>query len=126
MNPFSRATRVRCAVVVPILFAAGFAGCAPQATLRTEPRCVFIDGGAHFGESYVALQQTRLYSEYKWEIVAIEANPYLIGDLPQVPHLTVINKAIWTKDEKLTFHMESEVSGANSLFDKFKGKEEAS
>ena len=102
-------------------------GCTPRADqLRESPRCVFIDGGAHFGESYVALQQTRLYSEYKWEVFAIEANPYLIPDLPKVPHLTVIDKALWTKAEKLTFHLESPTSGANSLYDKFQEHEEAS
>ncbi len=101
-------------------------GCTPRADqLRESPRCVFIDGGAHFGESYVALQQTRLYSEYKWEVFAIEANPYLIPDLPKVPHLTVIDKALWTKAEKLTFHLESPTSGANSLYDKFQEHEEA-
>ena len=89
------------------------ASCAPQQT--QQQRCVFIDGGAHFGESYTAFQKSNLYSRYSWDIIAIEANPKLIDRLPRVPNLTVLNKAIWVSDGTLEFHMESDTSGANSL-----------
>ena len=83
-------------------------------------RFVFIDGGAHFGESYVAFRKTGLYSKYPWEIIAIEANPTLAARLPQGRDVTLMSKAIWVTDGTLTFHMESDTSGANSIFDRFK------
>jgi len=79
-------------------------------------RLVFIDGGAHLGESYTAFRKTNLYSRHSWDIVAIEANPKLIPRLPKAPRLRILNKAIWTADGKLDFHMESETSGANTLY----------
>jgi FkbM family methyltransferase len=93
------------------------AGCASQ-----KQRCVFIDGGAHFGESYTAFQKTNLYSRYSWELFAIEANPKLIDRLPHAPRLTVLNKAIWVSDGTLEFHMASETSGVNSVVRKFEGE----
>jgi FkbM family methyltransferase len=94
------------------------AGCT---RLFQKQRCVFIDGGAHFGESYTDFRKTNLYSQYSWEIFAIEANPNLIARLPHAPRLTVINKAIWVNDGTLTFHMQSDTSGSNSLLKKFEG-----
>jgi len=88
-------------------------GPAPQ-----ERRYIFVDGGAHIGESYLAFQKTDLYSQFQWEVFAIEANPHLADRLPHVPRLTVIDKAIWVSDGTLEFFMESETSGANSLFEK--------
>jgi len=87
-------------------------GCGPA---QTRPRHVFIDAGAHFGESYQAFRKSGLYSRHTWEIFAIEANPTLAARLPEAPHLTVLSKAVWTEDGTLEFHMESETSGANSI-----------
>ena len=83
-------------------------------------RCVFIDGGAHFGESYTAFQKTELFKRYTWDIIAIEANPKLAEKLPKAPRSTVLAKAIWTNEGTLDFHMENDVSGANSIYDRFK------
>src|SRR5688500_7589880 len=81
-----------------------------------RPRLVFIDAGAHFGESYTAFRKTNLYSRHSWDIIAIEANPKLIPRLPKAPRLQIMNKAVWTEDGKLEFLMESDTSGANTLY----------
>jgi FkbM family methyltransferase len=88
-------------------------GCAGR-TSGGSKRYVFIDGGAHFGESYSAFQKCRLYPDYPWEIIAVEANPKLLDRLPRAPRLTVIGKAMWTSNGKLDFLMESDTSGRNS------------
>lgn len=80
-----------------------------------KERCVFIDAGAHFGESYTAFQKSGLYSKYTWELFAIEANPGLASKLPEAPNLTVISKAIWVSEGTIDFHMLSETSGANTV-----------
>lgn len=68
-------------------------------------RYIFIDGGAHIGESIKNFEQSSLYSEHPWEIFSFEANPYLIKYLPQKPNLTVLNKAIWIHDEGVKFYL---------------------
>jgi FkbM family methyltransferase len=93
-------------------------GCSRAA--GQSQRCVFIDGGAHFGESYTAFQKTELFKRYTWDIIAIEANPKLAEKLPKAPRATVLAKAIWTNDGTLDFHMENDISGANSIYDRFK------
>ena len=95
------------------------AGCT---RLSQKQRCVFIDGGAHFGESYTDFTKTNLYSQYSWDIFAIEANPNLAARLPRAPRLTVINKAIWVSDGTMEFHMQTDTSGSNSLLKKFDGE----
>jgi FkbM family methyltransferase len=93
------------------------AGCRSQGQ-----RYVFVDGGAHFGESYKAFQKCNLYSQYPWEIFAIEANPHLVGRLPKAPRLTVIGKAMWVTNGTLQFHLQDDTSGSNSLFERTPGE----
>jgi FkbM family methyltransferase len=88
-----------------------------SSSLSPQKKYVFIDGGAHLGESYVAFQKTNLYSQYPWEIVAIEANPNLLEQLPQVRNLTVLSKAMWVKDGTVEFFLQTETSGRNSMFE---------
>jgi len=83
--------------------------------VREQRRYVFVDGGAHYGETYMDFQKTALYARYPWEIYAIEANPYLIDGLPAAPRLTVIEKAIWTEEGTATFHVVVEDDKVGSL-----------
>jgi FkbM family methyltransferase len=98
--------------VAAVLAAVVSAGCQIG---PAQPRHVFVDAGAHMGESYQAFRKSGLYSRHNWEIFAIEANPGLAAKLPHAPLLTVLSKAAWVEDGTLEFHMESETSGANSI-----------
>lgn len=66
---------------------------------------IFIDGGAHFGESLKAFKTTKLYKKFPWKIYAIEANPNIIGNIPKESDITVINKAIWIYDGTVDFYL---------------------
>jgi FkbM family methyltransferase len=90
--------------------------CVFAANCKARPRFIFIDAGAHFGESYLAFQKCRLYPEHKWEVFAIEANPVLASKLPRAPRLTVMSKAVWISEGKMDFLIEYEDSGRNSMF----------
>ena len=68
-------------------------------------RYIFIDGGAHIGESIANFEKSKLYSKHPWEIFAFEANPNLIPYLADRPNLTVLNKAIWIHDEVVNFYL---------------------
>ncbi len=83
-------------------------GCRSQ-----KQRCVFIDGGAHLGESYTTFAKTKLYHDYTWDIYAIEVNPQLIERLPRVPRLTVLNKAMWDSEGTLEFHIQPQTTGGS-------------
>lgn len=91
-------------------------GCAPIKNYGKLPRgYIFVDGGAHFGESFMAFKKTKLYSQHPWEIYAIEARPDLIEKIPRIPRLTIINKAIWIEDGYVDFYL-TESSYRASLF----------
>ncbi len=73
-------------------------------------RYIFIDGGAHVGESVLDFEQSKLYPQHPWEIFSFEANPELIPYLtenlrliPRAPKVTVINKAMWIDDKGIDF-----------------------
>jgi len=68
-------------------------------------RYIFIDGGAHRGESIEHFAKSKLYSQHPWEIFAFEANPNLIRYLPKKANLTVLNKAIWIHNEGVNFYL---------------------
>ena len=69
----------------------------------SAPRYVFVDGGAHEGETIEHLKRTNLYKKHTWTIFAFEANPNLIPDLPKAPDVTVLNQAIWNQDGTIEF-----------------------
>ena len=51
-------------------------------TLYTQyymPRYVFVDGGAHVGETVEDFTLSTLYRMHEWEIVSIEANPEIVS-----------------------------------------------
>lgn len=70
---------------------------------RLKRKYVFIDGGAHFGESTKAFKSTKLYKKFPWKIYAIEANPNIIDKIPRGPDIIVINKAAWIYDGTIDF-----------------------
>lgn len=86
-----------------LIFIAGF----PLAAEASSKRYIFIDGGAHYGECLSAFKKTGLYSQYPWEIFAIEANPYLIDKIPKAPNITIVNKAVWIKDGTIKFNLKT-------------------
>ncbi|MCC6356374.1 MAG: hypothetical protein IT577_21005, partial [Verrucomicrobiae bacterium] len=79
------------------------------------PRHVFIDGGAHKGESIRSFKRTRMYRDHRWDIVAFECNPDLAARLPAAPDLTVANQAMWTNAGSLEFFLTDETT-CSSLF----------
>ena len=76
-------------------------------------RHIFIDGGAYKGGSIAAFEKTDLYSKYRWEIFAFEANPELIRFIPRKPNVTVFNKALWTDDKGVDFYFGINDLGGN-------------
>ena len=107
---------IRDAAALALVFAGVVSTCCATQPAEPQPRHVFIDGGAHAGESYQAFRKSGLYSKHSWDIYAIEANPTLARQLPKAPHLTVLAKAIWVSPGTVEFHMESDASGSNSMF----------
>ena len=51
-------------------------------------RYIFIDGGAHIGETILHFEKSKLYSQYPWEMFSFEANPNLIAQIPK-PHASL-------------------------------------
>lgn len=83
-----------------------------------QKRYIFIDGGAFNGRLYQTFQAISSYSKYSWEIFAIEANPYIIDQLPQEPNVKILNKAIWSQDGTIDFYVDMAPDSYNtsSLF----------
>jgi FkbM family methyltransferase len=70
-----------------------------------RPRYIFVDGGAHIGESIADFVKSKVYSKYSWEMFSFEANHNLIPSIPKRPNLTILNKAIWIHDEGVNFYL---------------------
>jgi len=87
---------------------------SPQ-KISPKKRYIFVDGGAHQGETIAHFEKSNLYSRHPWEMFAFEANPNLIPDIPKKPNLTVLNKAVWTKDGTMEFYL-GENTLSSSLF----------
>jgi FkbM family methyltransferase len=68
------------------------------------PRYVFVDCGAHEGETILAFENSTLFKKHAWSIVSFEPNPLLFPRLPQRPFLSTLEEAVWTKDEELAFY----------------------
>ena len=71
---------------------------------RGARRYVFVDGGAHVGETVEAFEKSTLATKHPWSIVSFEPNPTLVGQIPARPNLTVHQEAIWTTDEQLVLN----------------------
>jgi len=79
---------------------------------------VFIDGGAHFGESLTAFKTTELYKKSAWQIYAIEANPDFIIRIPKADDIKVIGKAMWVYDGNIDFYLSEPGKTQSSLYNK--------
>lgn len=67
-------------------------------------RYVFIDGGAHLGETVQHFDRSVACSRLGWEVISFEANPHLIDRIYRGTRHTVLNKAIADKDGELPFY----------------------
>lgn len=79
------------------------------------PRHVFIDGGAHKGESIRSFKRTRMYRDHRWDIFAFECNPGLASNLARGSDITVLNQAMWTNGGSMEFFLTDETT-CSSVF----------
>lgn len=79
------------------------------------PRHVFIDGGAHRGESIRSFKRTRMYRDHRWHIIAFECNPDLAARLPAAHDIAILNQAMWTNIGSLEFFLTDETT-CSSVF----------
>jgi FkbM family methyltransferase len=89
---------------------------------KSDPRYIFIDGGAHIGESTQNFLNSNIYRRHPWEIIAFEANPSLIPRFPKKPNATVLNKAIWISEEGIEFYLAENTVSSSIIKDKKTGK----
>ena len=86
---------------------------ADDSNISSKGRFIFIDGGSHLGETLEHFEKSKIYSRYRWELFAFEANPNLIPDIPKKPNRVIYNKAIWTEDGTVEFFLgESSLSSS--------------
>jgi FkbM family methyltransferase len=93
---------------------------SPQ-KISSKKRYIFVDAGAHRGETIAHFEKSSLYSQHPWEMFAFEANPNLIPDIPKKPNLTVLNKAVWTEDGTVEFYLGENTLSSSLLGDKKPG-----
>ena len=91
----------------------------PRAAAAAPPpaRYVFIDGGAHIGETVLAFEKSTLFSKHPWQVVSFEPNPELVAQYPKRPWATLRKEAIWTKDEELEFQFSDQETLGGSVVD---------
>lgn len=87
----------------------------------SKRRYIFIDGGAHRGESIATFVQSDLYKQHAWEMFAFEANPNLIPHIPKMPNLTVLGKAIWIHGRGVEFYLGENTLGSSIIKNKKSG-----
>jgi len=81
-------------------------------------RYIFIDGGAHRGETLRHFAETIACAFLPWEIYAFEPNPHLVPEIPRYPRLSVLEKAISAKDETVEFYFGESTLGGSISADK--------
>ena len=84
-------------------------------------RYIFIDGGAHKGETIAHFEKTKMYRDHPWEIYAFEANPHLMSFFPERHGLTVLNQAIWNQDGFIEFYLGEDSLSSSLIKDKKTG-----
>lgn len=77
-------------------------GCSGS-RLQATPRYVFIDGGAHKGETVEYFRNSAASLIHPWEIFCFEPVKRLGKEILERGNLTLIQKAIWVADESLGF-----------------------
>ncbi len=101
--------------LMPLLAALALTACA------SPTRYVFIDGGAHKGETVAHFVETRAYARHDWQIYAFEANPALIPLIPPRDNLTVLNQAIWIHDGTVELYLGRDTVSSSLIKDKKTG-----
>ncbi|OGS21227.1 MAG: hypothetical protein A2252_06030 [Elusimicrobia bacterium RIFOXYA2_FULL_39_19] len=101
--------------LLALIFVFFLCSCISLRLLHNKKRYIFIDGGAHYGESIIKFENTKLFSKYPWEIIAIEANPEVINRIPKQKNIKIINKAIWINKGKIEFFI-TDNDSLSSLF----------
>jgi len=81
------------------------------------PRYVFIDGGAHLGETVLAFEKSTLFSKHPWQVVSFEPNPELVAEYPKRPWATLRQEAVWTTDGELEFQFSDQETLGGSVVD---------
>jgi FkbM family methyltransferase len=90
-----------------------------------KSRYVYIVGGAYKGERIIDFKRTDIYSSHRWEIFAIEANPYIIDKIPKAKDTVILNKAIWIKNDKIKFFFSPQEDNYGSVYEKNYGEKAA-
>ncbi len=91
-----------------------------------EGRYIFIDGGAHLGETIKAFKKSALYSEHQWKIFSFECNPFLVQRIPKGEDVVVIDKAMWIHNKGLKFHFGKSSLGGNVVKNQYSAEKEKS
>jgi FkbM family methyltransferase len=86
-----------------------------------QKRYVYIIGGAYKGERINIFKTQDIYYSHPWEIFAIEANPYIIDEIPRAPDTIIINKAIGVKDGFIKFYFSPQSNTLNSVYEESLG-----
>lgn len=81
--------------------------------LRQE-RYVFVDGGAHLGETITDFRLSLRRFLYPWDVYSFEANPALVPRIARFPHVTVLGQAIWIEDGSVEFYV-AETTPSSSI-----------
>lgn len=84
-------------------------------------RSVFIDGGAHLGETLTDFRLSALRHWHAWDVYAFEANPALIPEITRFPHVHIVDKAIWTEDGSVEFFVGATTQSSSILGHKSTG-----
>jgi FkbM family methyltransferase len=95
------------------------AGANPPSSVPSGARYLFVDGGAHIGETVLAFEKSKLFTKHPWSVVSFEPNPGLVPKIPKRPFLTVVEAAIWTKDGELEFHFSEHETLGGSVLDSY-------
>jgi FkbM family methyltransferase len=80
-------------------------------------RYVFVDGGAHTGETLLAFEKSTLFTKHPWTLVSFEPNPELVAQIPKRPWASLRQEAIWTTDGELEFQFSDEQTLGGSVVD---------
>lgn len=83
----------------------------------TPTKYLFVDGGAHLGETVNGFVHSKIFPLHPWSIVSFEPNPELAPQIPKRPDLTVRQEAIWTKDCDLEFQFSERETLGGSVVD---------
>lgn len=92
-----------------------------NSSISHKRRYIFIDGGAHIGETVNSFFKSKLYLKYPWEIFSFEPNPNLAYLIPIKPRMTVLDKAIWISDGEIDFYLSKHGRGSSLIKEKKSG-----